>query len=74
MAHTSVGRVCAKQCALYYMNSVPRYGPKDTHRVVIAVVVVVVYILNCNRHTADKYIFHGVQFVAVPSELYSCHL
>ncbi len=34
--------------------------------------VVVVYFPNCNRHTADKYIFRGVQFVAIPSELYSC--
>ena len=30
---------------------------------------VVVHFPNCNRHTADKYIFSGVQFVAIPSEL-----
>ena len=34
-------------------------------------VSVVVFFPNCSRHTADKYIFHGVQFVAIPSELYS---
>ncbi len=38
------------------------------------VVVVVVYFPNCNRHTADKYIFSGVQFVVIPSEQYSCDL
>ena len=34
------------------------------------IVVVVVYFPNCNRHTTDKYIFRGVQFVVIPSELY----
>ena len=38
------------------------------------VVVVVVYFPNCNRHTAHKYIFRGVQFLVIPSEQYSCDL
>ena len=36
--------------------------------------VVVVYFPNCDRHTADKYIFSGPQFVVIPSEHYSCDL
>ncbi len=43
--------------------------------VVVAIVVVVVaYFSNCNRHKSDKYIFRGVQFVAIPYELFSCDL
>ena len=34
------------------------------------VVIVDVYFPNCNKHTAGKYIFRGVQLVVIPSELY----
>ncbi len=36
--------------------------------------VVVVYFPNCDRHTADKYIFCGLEFVVIPSEHYGCDL
>ena len=76
--------LCVEKCILI-MESSPVQGRVKSLPVAIPKVkllilksdmrlLFVVYFPNCNRHTANKYVFHGVQFMVISLGLYSCDL